>query len=61
MLQDIATAIGLMMVFEGIMPFCLPDRWRNMIGRIALLDNRSMRSIGLLSMLIGLGILVFLR
>ncbi len=61
MLQDIATAIGLMMVFEGIMPFCLPDRWRNMIGRIALLDNRSMRSIGLLSMLIGLSILVFLR
>lgn len=61
MLQDIATAIGLMMVFEGIMPFCLPDRWRNMIGRIAILDNRSMRSIGLLSMLIGLSILVFLR
>lgn len=61
LLQDIATAVGLMMVFEGIMPFCLPERWRRMIGRIAVMDNRSMRSIGLVSMLIGLSILVFLR
>ena len=61
LLQDIATAVGLMMVFEGIMPFCLPSRWRSMIGRIAVMDNRSMRSIGLVSMLIGLSILVFLR
>lgn len=61
LLQDIATAVGLMMVFEGIMPFCLPERWRSMIGRIAVMDNRSMRSIGLVSMLIGLSILVFLR
>ena len=61
LLQDIATAIGLMMVFEGIMPFCLPERWRSMIARIAIMDNRAMRGIGLLSMLTGLSILVFLR
>ena len=47
------------MVFEGIMPFCLPERWRRMIGRIAGMDNRSMHSSGLVSMLIGLSILVF--
>ena len=52
MLQDIATAVGLMMVFEGIMPFCLPERWRRMIGRIAVMDNRSMRIL-VVSMLIG--------
>ena len=61
LLQDIAAAIGLMMVFEGIMPFCLPDRWRSMIGRIAVMDNRAMRIIGLVSMLIGLIILIFFR
>jgi uncharacterized protein YjeT (DUF2065 family) len=61
LLQDIATAVGLMLVFEGIMPFCLPNRWRKMASQMAVVDNRTMRAIGLFSMLIGLGLLLFLR
>ena len=30
MLEDIGRAVGLMLVFEGIMPFLAPSRWRNM-------------------------------
>jgi uncharacterized protein YjeT (DUF2065 family) len=50
-----------MLVFEGIMPFLSPRRWRNMAQVLATVDERSMRLIGLFSMLIGLGLLIFWR
>jgi len=61
MLEDIARAVGLMLVFEGIMPFLSPNRWRNMAQVLASIDERSMRLIGLLSMLLGLMLLIFWR
>lgn len=61
MLDDIGRAVGLMLVFEGIMPFLSPSRWRNMAQTLAVVDNKSMRLIGLLSMLLGLGMLIFWR
>lgn len=61
MLDDIGRAVGLMLVFEGIMPFLSPSRWRNMAQALAVVDNKSMRLIGLLSMLLGLGLLIFWR
>lgn len=61
MLDDVGRAIGLMLVFEGIMPFLAPKRWRNMAQVLATTDDRSMRIIGLLSMLGGLALLVFWR
>ena len=61
MLDDVGRAIGLLLVFEGIMPFLAPKRWRNMAQVLATIDDRSMRIIGLLSMLGGLALLVFWR
>ena len=61
MLEDIGRAVGLMLVFEGIMPFLSPRRWRNMAQVLSTVDERSMRLIGLFSMLIGLGLLIFWR
>ena len=61
MLDDVGRAIGLMLVFEGIMPFLAAKRWRNMAQVLATIDDRSMRIIGLLSMLGGLALLVFWR
>jgi len=60
-LKDIGTAICLMLVLEGIMPFLSPARWRNMVQLIATVDDRSMRRIGFLSMTIGAVALFFLR
>jgi len=48
-----------MLVFEGIIPFLSPNRWRDMAASLAEVDNRSMRFIGLFSMLIGLCLLIF--
>jgi len=61
MFEDIGKAIGLMLVFEGIMPFLAPRRWRNMAQVLAATDERAMRIIGLLSMLVGLALLVIWR
>ena len=61
MLEDVVRAMGLMLVFEGIMPFLAPKRWRNMAQVLATIDDRKMRIIGLLSMLGGLALLVVWR
>ncbi|MBT4833215.1 MAG: DUF2065 domain-containing protein [Porticoccaceae bacterium] len=59
MLEELGRAVGLMLVFEGIIPFLSPNRWRDMAASLAEVDNRSMRFIGLFSMLIGLCLLIF--
>ena len=59
MLEELGRAVGLMLVFEGIIPFLSPNRWRDMAASLSEVDNRSMRFIGLFSMLIGLCLLIF--
>lgn len=58
---DLARAFCLMLVLEGIMPFLTPSRWRNMASLLAQVDDRSMRIMGLLSMLLGAGALYFIN
>jgi hypothetical protein len=53
------TAIGLVFILEGILPFAVPDFWRKMIGIISQQNNRSLRFTGLFCMLVGL-VIVFL-
>jgi len=55
------SAIALLLVFEGIMPFLAPSRWRNMAALLAQIDDRSMRRMGLVSMLLGAGALYFIN
>lgn len=54
---DILRALSLVMVIEGIMPFAAPPRAREVFARLATLDDRGLRTIGLLSMLCGLAAL----
>ncbi len=55
--HELAVAFCLMMVIEGIVPFIAPRRWRSMVQFLAEVDDRSMRIMGLISMLIGTGVL----
>ena len=57
MWHDLAVAFCLMLVIEGIIPFLAPRRWRSMVEYLAEIDDRSMRIMGLVSMLIGTGLL----
>jgi len=59
--QDLATALCLMLLIEGILPFLYPRRWREMVAMLAEVDDRTMRVIGLVSMLLGTGLLYLVR
>jgi uncharacterized protein YjeT (DUF2065 family) len=51
-------ALALMLVFEGLMPFLSPARWRAVVERISKLSDGQIRFVGLSSMLVGLLLLL---
>jgi hypothetical protein len=53
MWEAIATALALVLVIEGIMPFLNPGRMRRMLIMVSQLDDATLRIIGLTSMTIG--------
>ncbi len=55
--QDLLAALALMLVFEGILPFLNPARFRNMLRMLDEMDDSSVRKIGLASMIAGLVLL----
>jgi uncharacterized protein len=60
-LNLLLTAVALMLVFEGIMPFVSPGMWRETFRRLTQLSDGQIRFIGLTSMLLGLLLLLFVR
>ena len=51
--RELGIAFCLMLVIEGIMPFLYPRRWRTVVRILSEVDDRSMRIMGLTSMLLG--------
>jgi uncharacterized protein YjeT (DUF2065 family) len=51
-------ALALMLVFEGLLPFLSPATWRAVFERALKLSDGQIRFIGLVSMVIGAGLLV---
>lgn len=55
---DIAmSAIALMLVAEGLLPFLSPQSWRNVFAKAMLMSDGQIRFLGLASMLAGLAML----
>jgi len=48
------TALGLLLVLEGLMPLLLPQAWRDTFRRIMALKDGQLRFMGLMSVLLGL-------
>jgi len=59
--QDFFVAIGLLFVFEGMFPFLSPERWRNYVKLIIKQDDRSLRIMGLVLMIVGLIIVTIMH
>lgn len=59
--HELAIAVCLVLVLEGIMPFVAPQRWRKLIEYVAQTDDRSMRIMGLVSMLVGVVLLYLIN
>ncbi len=61
MWQDVLTAVALVLVIEGILPFLSPRLMRELIVQVARMDDRAVRFGGLTSMVLGVALLYLLR
>jgi uncharacterized protein len=57
--KTLMTAVALMLVIEGLLPFLLPMVWRDAFRRLTEMSDGQIRFVGLSSMLAGL-LLLFL-
>jgi uncharacterized protein YjeT (DUF2065 family) len=54
-------ALALLLVLEGLMPAINPAGWRRMFEQIMRLSDQQIRTIGLVSMIVGLIVLWLLQ
>ena len=54
MLHDLWTALALLLVVEGILPFVSPNGMRKTMLAISQMSDQQLRFVGLASMLLGL-------
>ena len=59
--QDLLSAIALVLVIEGIMPFISPGSLRKTYLRLMEMSDQSIRITGLISMIAGVIMLGFIR
>ncbi len=57
---EIGRAFALMLIFEGVLPFLYPSKWREVLRGVAASPDGMVRGIGLGTMLTGLLILYWL-
>ena len=61
MWNDLLVAIALVLVFEGIIPFLAPQKFRQALAQLCQLPDQVLRVIGLVSMAIGIISLYLLK
>jgi uncharacterized protein YjeT (DUF2065 family) len=61
MSNTLLTALALMLVIEGVLPFLVPALWRDTFRRLTEMSDGQIRFIGLTSMLAGLLLLFIAR
>ncbi len=61
MWTELATALCLVFVIEGMIPFLYPQRWRRLVATLSSMDDRQIRIMGLVSMVIGTVVLMLIR
>ena len=61
MFDNLLAALALMLVLEGILPFVNPSALRRTLQTVGQMDDRSLRFVGLVSMLAGVVLLYVVR
>lgn len=61
MLVPFLSAVGLLLVMEGIVPFLSPARFRRFLAGMQQADDRVLRIAGFLSMVGGVTLLLLVR
>jgi len=60
-LSELLTALALVMVIEGILPFLSPGAMRNYMSQMSQMDDKTLRITGLVLMLMGVVMLYLVR
>ncbi len=58
--QVVWSAIALVLILEGLLPFLSPASWRKAMAQIPLLRDGQIRFFGLIAILVGAVILLFI-
>ncbi|MGA8202870.1 MAG: DUF2065 domain-containing protein [Woeseiaceae bacterium] len=58
---EILTAVALVLVIEGMLPFVRPGRYKQLVAQIVRLSDNQLRTVGLVSMIVGLLLLFVVR
>ncbi len=61
MSDSLLTALALLLVLEGVLPFLVPGIWRDAFRKLTELSDGQLRFMGLSSMLAGLLVLALAR
>lgn len=61
MWHDLASALCLVLVIEGLLPFLSPRTWRGLVAQLGGVDDGTVRVTGLVMMLLGAGLLFLVR
>jgi uncharacterized protein YjeT (DUF2065 family) len=59
--SDLIAALALFLVLEGLLPFANPQGYRRALASMLKLEERTLRTIGLFSIIGGLMLLYFVR
>lgn len=58
---DLLAALALVLILEGLVPFISPGAYRNMVQQMAAMPEKTLRTVGLLLIVIGLVFLLMVR
>ncbi|MCH7537337.1 MAG: DUF2065 domain-containing protein [Proteobacteria bacterium] len=61
MATEVLTALALVLIIEGMLPFMSPRKYRELVAEIAQLGDNHIRTIGLVVMIAGLLTLFLVR
>ena len=59
--KEILTAIALVLIIEGMVPFIGPGRYRQFVAQVVRLSDNQLRTAGLTVMITGLLVLFIVR
>ena len=59
--NDLWSALALVLVIEGLIPFIVPAAYRRTMSNVARMAEGQLRTVGLVVMVIGLGLLYAVR
>ena len=60
-MEALLTALSLVLVLEGLLPFAAPALWRRGMQRVLAGDDAALRRVGLVSLALGLVLLSSVR